>query len=69
MELKNFKRRILVELYKILNLKNFINSNQNTYLKEIFNLIFPELANIERLDRLKKVFVTRNKFKTILAVY
>ena len=63
------KERILVELYKILNLKNFINLNQSTYLKEIFNLIFPELANIERLDRLKKVFVTSEiNLKLILAV-
>ena len=63
------KERILVELYKILNLKNFINLNQNTYLKEIFNLIFPELANIKRLDRLKKVFGTSEiNLKLILAV-
>ena len=49
------KERILVELYKILNLKSFINLNESTYLKEIFNLIFPEFANLKRLERLKKI--------------
>ena len=49
------KERILVELFKILNLKSFININENTYLREIFNLIFPEFANLKRLDRLKKI--------------
>ena len=49
------KERILVELFKILNLKTFINLNESTYLKEIFNLIFPELANLKRLERLKKI--------------
>ena len=49
------KERILEELFKILNLKTFINLNESTYLKEIFNLIFPEFANLKRLDRLKKI--------------
>ena len=49
------KERILVELFKILNLKSFIDLNESTYLKEIFNLIFPEFANLKRLDRLKKI--------------
>ena len=49
------KDRILVELFKILNLKSFINLNESTYLKEIFNLIFPEFANLKRLERLKKI--------------
>ncbi len=49
------KERILVELFKILNLKYFINLNESTYLKEIFNLIFPEFANLKRLERLKKI--------------
>ena len=35
------KERILVELYKILDLNNFINLNANIELKEIFFLIFP----------------------------
>ena len=50
------KERILIELYKILNLKNFINLNDNSYLKEIFSLIFPEFENLERLNRLIKIF-------------
>ena len=49
------KERILIELYKILDLKNFINLNENSYLKEIFSLIFPEFENLERLNRLIKI--------------
>ena len=49
------KERILVELLKILNLKSFINLDESTYLKEIFNFIFPEFANLKRLGRLKKI--------------
>ncbi len=50
------KERILTELFKILRLKNFINLNENTYLKEIFNLIFPEFDNLKRLERLEKIY-------------
>ena len=49
------KERILIELYKILDLKNFINLNESIYLKEIFILIFPEFDNLKRLDRLLKI--------------
>ncbi len=49
------KERILIELYKILNLKNFINLNENVFLREIFTLIFPEFDNLKRLDRLAKI--------------
>jgi len=49
------KERILIELYKILSLKNFINLNETSYLREIFSLIFPEFANLNRLKRLKKI--------------
>ena len=49
------KERILVELYKILDLKNFMNLNESTDLKEIFTLIFPEFKNLRRLDRLIKI--------------
>ncbi len=49
------KERILDELYKILRLENFIYLNESSYLREIFALIFPELANLKRLDRLKKI--------------
>ena len=50
------KERILSELFKILDLKNFINLNESTYLKEIFFLIFPEFENLSRLNHLKKIF-------------
>jgi len=49
------KERILIELYKILDLKNFINFNESTHLKEIFSLIFPEFENLKRLERLVKI--------------
>ena len=49
------KERILSELYKILDLKNFINLNESTHLKEIFSLIFPEFENLKRLERLVKI--------------
>ena len=50
------KERILVELFKILYLKNFINLNDSKYLKELFFLVFPEFDNLERLERLKKIY-------------
>ncbi len=46
------KERILTELFKILDLKNFININESIKLREIFTLIFPEFENLKRLDRL-----------------
>ena len=49
------KERILVELYKILDLKNFMSLNESTELKEIFTLIFPEFKNLKRLERLIKI--------------
>ena len=49
------KERILVELYKILDLDNFIKLNESNELKEIFILIFPEFKNIKRLERLIKI--------------
>tara|TARA_B100000575_G_C23080138_1_gene622295 strand:- start:174 stop:1436 length:1263 start_codon:yes stop_codon:yes gene_type:complete len=49
------KERVLLELLKILDLKNFTNINDNNYLKEIFSLIFPEFLYLNRLGRLKKV--------------
>ena len=49
------KERILVELYKILDLKNFIYLNESEYLKELFSLIFPEFKNLDGLKRLKKI--------------
>jgi len=63
------KERILVELIKILNLKNFIYLNESIYLKEIFNLIFPEFANLKRLNRLKKILNnSKINFKLLLAI-
>ncbi len=49
------KERILIELYKILDLKNFLNLNENSFLKEIFCLVFPEFENLGRLNRLIKI--------------
>ena len=49
------KERILIELYKILDDKNFIHINNSPELKEIFILIFPEFENLKRLDRLIKI--------------
>jgi len=63
------KERILVELFKILNLKSFIYLNESTYLKEIFNLVFPEFANLKRLDRLKKILnSSKINLKLLLAI-
>lgn len=49
------KERILTELYKILDLKNFMELNYSPDIKEIFTLIFPEFKNLERLERLNKI--------------
>jgi tRNA nucleotidyltransferase/poly(A) polymerase len=49
------KERILIELFKILKLRNFINLNKSTDLKEIFSIIFPEFMHLDRLDRLNKI--------------
>ncbi len=50
------KERILIELLKILSLKNFLTINQSSNLKEIFSMIFPEFLYLNRLERLKKVY-------------
>ena len=60
------KERILVELFKILDLKNFFNLNEDKYLIEIFYLIFPEFNNLDRLDRLKKICNSSQVNKNIL---
>ena len=66
------KERILVELFKILDLKNFFNLNEDKYLKEIFYLIFPEFNNLDRLDRLKKICnssqVNKNMLLAVLLI-
>ena len=46
------KERILIELYKILDLKNFMNLNESTDLKEIFTLIFPEFENLKTFRKI-----------------
>ncbi len=50
------KERILIELLKILDLKNFLTINSSDNLKEIFSMIFPEFLYLNRLERLKKVY-------------
>ena len=50
------KERILIELTKILGLKNFLKINQSNNLTEIFSMIFPEFLYLNRLERLKKVY-------------
>ena len=50
------KERILIELFKILDLKNFFILNNNNYLKEIFYLIFPEIIYLNRLNRLNQIY-------------
>jgi len=49
------KERILLELFKILDLKNFIHLHESIHLKEIFLLIFPEFLYLDRLNRLNKI--------------
>ncbi len=50
------KERILIELIKILSLKNFLTINQSGNLREIFSMIFPEFLYLNRLERLKKIY-------------
>tara|TARA_Y100000591_G_scaffold302301_1_gene297256 strand:- start:1162 stop:2424 length:1263 start_codon:yes stop_codon:yes gene_type:complete len=50
------KERVLVELLKILDQKNFLNINNDNNLREIFSMIFPEFLYLRRLERLKKVY-------------
>ena len=50
------KERILIELLKILSLKNFLTINQSSNLREIFLMIFPEFLYLNRLERLKKIY-------------
>ena len=60
------KERILIELLKILELKNIFNLSDNSNLKTIFSLIFPEFLYLDRLDRLKKVYKYSSLNKYIL---
>jgi len=54
------KERILMELFKIFKLENFENIVSKKDLMEIFSLIFPEFANI---NRLKKWNLIKNEVK------
>ena len=60
------KERILNELFKILNIKNFFNLNKNKYLKDIFLLIFPEFKNLSRLNHLEQILNQSNFDKEAL---
>ncbi len=60
------KERILLELFKILDLKNFSKINDSTQLKEIFKKIFPEFIYLNRLARLKKIYNYSNLNRDIL---
>ena len=60
------KERILTELFKILDTKNFIKLYDNEPLKEIFLLIFPEFKYLKRLKKLNKIFDQPNLNKKIL---
>ena len=60
------KERILIELYKIFDLKNFCYLNDSIDLKEIFTLIFPEFENLYRLERLNKICNHSQLNKTLL---
>ena len=62
------KERILIELLKILELKNIFKINESTKLKEIFSVIFPEFLYLKRLERLKKIYdVTKINKEILLA--
>ena len=60
------KERILIELLKILDLKNFLTINSSDNLKEIFSMIFPEFLYLNRLERLKKIRKYSNIHKDLL---
>ena len=58
------KERILNELLKILNLKNFDNILKHENKKKIFSLVFPEFKYLGRLEKLYKVkeFININQY-------
>ncbi len=60
------KERILIELLKIIDTKNFIKLNNNKELKEIFSLIFGEFKYLERLNKLYNIKDRSNFDKTTL---
>ena len=60
------KERILIELFKILQSKNFLKLNKKKSLKDIFLLIFPEFKNLERLSKLEAIMNKSNIDREIL---
>ena len=62
------KERVLEELLKILKLNNFHNILKHKNKKIIFSLIFPELINVNKLEKLKyfKKSLDKNLILTIL---
>ena len=66
------KERILIELFKILQTKNFLRINENESLKEFFLLIFPELKYLDRIIKINSIstksYFERNILLTILLV-
>jgi poly(A) polymerase len=61
------KERVLDELFKILKLNNFNNILKHKNKKFIFSLIFPELININKIEKLKYFTESLNK-NLILAI-
>ena len=51
------KERILSELFKIVNLKNFLEVFENKKIYNIFSLIFPELRYFTRFEK-KKIYLS-----------
>ena len=49
------KERILRELIKIMNLRNFKSILKNKDLKNIFSIIFPEFKNLDRIGKLNLI--------------
>ena len=67
-KIKNIsKERVLDELFKILRLDNFYNILKHKNKKFIFSLIFPELININKIEKLKYFTKTLDKY-LILAI-
>ena len=63
------KERILDELFKILNLKNFENILKDHNKKIIFSLIFPELKYLDRLNKIDDKFkININNLLAILVI-
>ncbi len=63
------KERILTELFKILNLKNFENILRDQDKKLIFLMLFPELKFLDRLQRFSKIkSYSKINTKSLLAI-